>query len=246
MPTTQVTLVSLYGEKDKRFAEAIACWQELVTQAVGPAFTPYDIRQIHGTIIGLERHRVPLYNANFAKYREREVEMDLAGFLAYLQGCGQIPFKVQIGGFENRDYSFTSRNATPYARSFSVQGDKVVAVGWPLDEARTYPATLDVIRREAQRFGILHGYHRTPTDIDNDLFFRIGLIDPTATTQEAVKALEAQARELLSIQPLVIEIGLADICIAAYKDDRLPVPSTRRWSLADPKVTGSFVEGLLK
>jgi hypothetical protein len=30
--------------------------------------------------------------------------MDFDGFFAYLRVCDQIPFKVQIGGFANRDY----------------------------------------------------------------------------------------------------------------------------------------------
>lgn len=260
MPT-QITLVSLYGDKNKDFAAAITQFQQLVAQAVGSAFTPYDIRQIHATIIGLERHRAPAYNANFSKYRGRDVEMDFAGFLAYMRGCGHIPFEVQLGGFANRDYPFTSRKTTPYERSFSVQGDKVVVMGWAvreepfsvppttpaagIQEARIYPPTLDLIRHAAQGFGILHGFHRTVTDVDNDLYFRIGLIDPKATTPAATSALEVQARQLFSTQrPLVVEIRLEDIYIAAYEDDRLPVSSTRIWSLADPKVTGSFVAGL--
>lgn len=257
----QVTLISLYGDKHQEFAAAITQWQQVVAQAFGSAFTPYDVRQIHATIIGLEQQRAPLYNANFAKHRGREIAMDLTGFLTYLRGCGHIPFAVQLGGFANRDYPFTSRETIPYERSFSVQGDKVVVMGWPVrgepcpaspatpaagvPAAEIYPPTLDLIRRAAQDFGILHGYHRTVTDMDNDLFFRIGLLDPKATTPTATIALEAQVRQLLSTQrPLVIEIRLEEICIATYEDDRLPVASTRIWPLADPKVNGSFVAGL--
>ena len=260
MPT-QITLVSHYGDKSKDFAAAITQCQQVIAQAVGSAFTPYDIRQIHATIIGLERHRAPAHNTNFSKHRGRDVAMDFTGFLAYLRGCGHIPFEVQVGGFANRDYPFTSRKTLPYERSFSVQGDKVVVMGWPVrgeplpappatpaagtHEARIYPPTLDLIRHAAQSFGVLHGYHRAITDVDNDLFFRIGLIDPKATTPPTTSALEIQVRQLLSAQrPLVIEIRLEDIYIAAYDDDRLPVSSTRTWSLADPSVTGSFVAGL--
>ena len=250
MPT-QLTVVSLYGDKNEDFATAIDRWQQLCAQALGPAFTRYAIRQIHATIIGLERHRAPAYNANFSKYRAREVVMDFTGLLADLRTRGHIPFEVQIGGFARRDYPFTSRNTTPYERSFSVQGDKVVVMGWPvrgeplLPATATYPPTLDVIRHAMQGFGVLHGYHRAVTDADNDLFFRIGLIDAQATTPAVTSALEIQMREVLSTQtPLIIPIRLEDIDIAAYDDDRLPVPSTRVWSLADPRVTGEFVAGL--
>jgi hypothetical protein len=68
MPT-QLTLVSLYGDKSKNFSAVITQWQQLDAQALGSAFTPYDIRQIHATIIGLERHQTSAYNANFVSVR---------------------------------------------------------------------------------------------------------------------------------------------------------------------------------
>ena len=255
----QVTLIALYGDKQDDFATAITRCQQIAAQAVGSAFTPYDLCQIHATIIGFERHIAsPVFNANFAKHRGRDVVMEFDGYLTYLRGCGLFPFEVQLGGFANRDYPFTSRGTLPYDRSFSIQGDKVVVMGWPLRgepfkappdtpaacsrEARIYPATLDAIRLAAQRYGILHGYHRLLTDVDNDLFFRIGLIDPKALTAATTSTLEGQVRQFLSSQPpLVIEIRIEDICIAAYEDDRLPLVSTQTWSLADPIVTGQFV-----
>jgi hypothetical protein len=258
--TTQVTLVSLYGDKSKDFAAVITQCQQLVAQSED-SFTPYEMRQIHATVVGLERQRAPAYNANFSKHRGRDVAMDFDGFLAYLRGSGHIPFEVQLGGFTNREYPFMSRKTLPYERSFSVQDDKVVVMGWPvrgepllappatctdaLQEARLYPPTLDLIRHAAQGYGILHGYHRAATDVDNDLFFRIGLVDPKAMTPFTTSAVEVQTRQILSAQrPVVIKVGLEDIYIVAYEDDRLPTSSTRIWSLADPRVTGSFVAGL--
>ena len=131
--TTQVTLIALYGDKGQDFAAAISECRDLVSKTFGTAFAPYDIDQIHATIVGLERHRGPAYNANFSRHRRRDaVVMDFDGFLAYLRGCGHIPFDVQLGGFDDRTYPFTSRETTPYERSFSVQGDKVVLMGWPV------------------------------------------------------------------------------------------------------------------
>ena len=261
---TQVTLVSLYGEKRSALAALITQCQQFVTNAVGAAFTPYDVRQIHATITGLEaRIASPAYNANFARHRGRDVVMDFDGFFVYLRECGQIPFEVQIGGFGNRHYPFTSRNTIPYKRSFSVQGEKVVVMGWPIrgepsrrlpatpaastQEARIYPATLDAIRHAAQQFGILHDYHRTLTDIDNDLFFRIGIIDSKSLAPAATSTLESQVRHYLSTRPpLVIEIHLDDIYIAAYEDSRLPLGSTQTFALTDPRVTTEFVAGLFR
>lgn len=260
--TTQLTLVSLYGDKHRDFAALIAECQQLAVQVLGSAFSPYDMRQIHATIIGLQRRRASACNANFLKHRGKDVAMDLPGFLATLRACEQIPFEVQLGGFAQRDYPFTSRKAIPYERSFSVQGDKLVVMGWPVcgeprpalpatpaatsRDTRIYPRTLDLIRRTAQRYGILHAYHRLEADVDNDLFFRIGLVDPEAMTAPATLALEHRARQLLSTRPpLVIRIRIEDIYIAAYEDERLPCSSTRTWSLADPGVTGGFVADLV-
>jgi len=259
----QVTLVSLYGEKKKALADLIAECQRIVTTGVGQ-FKPYELPQVHATIIGLERRiGSPAYNANFAKNRERDVEMDFAGFLAYLRNCGCFPFEVQIGGFAaDRHYPFTSRKAIPHDRSFSIQGDRVVMMGWPVrgeppttrpatpqewvQEARIYPSTLDTIRHAAQRFGILHSFHSALTDVDNDLFFRIGLLENSeGLTPSARSFVERQVREFLSTQPpLVVEIRLDDVCVAAYEDNRLPLASTDLYSLADPQVTGVFVAGL--
>jgi len=260
MPT-QVTLVSIYGEKDTELTTLITRCQELVIQAIGSAFTPYDPQQIHATIIGLERYRSSAYNANFLKYRGREVEMDFAGFLTYLRSSHEIPFKFQLGGFADRDYPFTSRMSGPYERSFSMQDEKVVLMGWPIDgnlspvrsassdggvlDARGYPATLDIIRRAAQAFGILHRYHCAVTDVDNDLYFRIGVIEAKAVSAATKSGLEVQGRKLMSMQPPVVtEVGLENIYIAAYEDDRLPIFSTRTWSLTNSKVNGTFITSL--
>jgi hypothetical protein len=245
----QLTLISLYGDKPEKLAALIAECQDLAARVVGSAFTPYDLRQIHATIVGLERREETVMgNANFAKYRGREVEMDFNGFLTYLRRSEQIPLEVQIGGFANRDYPFTSRNACPFLRSISVQGGKLVVLGWPIrGEPREYPMVLDRLRRAAQDFGILHNYHRETNDIDNDFFFRIGMIDPTSVTLEKQSVLENQIREFLSAQPpLAVAIRLEDMFIAAYKSDQLPFSPTHGWSLADPKVTGEFVGSLYK
>jgi len=58
----QVTLVSLYGDKQSDLAGAISKCQELVAQAVGKAFRPYDLRQIHATLVGLEDISIAAYD----------------------------------------------------------------------------------------------------------------------------------------------------------------------------------------
>jgi hypothetical protein len=255
---TQMTLVALYGEKSSDFAALIARCQDLVRSVLDLGFRPYDPYQIHATIFGLER-KIPsaLYNANFARYRGRDLVMNLEGILDYLRRCSHFPLQIQIGGFGKRDYPFVSRRAGPYQRSFSIQGNKVVMMGWPIrgrpfpmppgtpsalvGEAKLYPLTLEVIRHAAQAHGVLHAYHRERTDVDNDLFFRIGLlIDQLSLPEKVGATLEAEARRFLSIQPpLVLDIHLEQVSVALYEEDTLPRSSTRVWSLADPDLTAS-------
>jgi hypothetical protein len=255
---TQMTVVALYGAKSSDFAGLIARCQGLVQSVLGVGFRPYDPYQIHATIFGLER-KIPsaLDNANFSRYRGRDLVMNLEGILDYLRRCNHFPLQIQIGGFWKRDYPFVSRLASPYQRSFSIQGDKVVMMGWPIRgkpfpmppetssamvrEAKLYPNTLDVIRHAAQAHGVLHAYHRGLTDVDNDLFFRIGLLsDQTSLSEKVRDKLEAEARQFLSRQhPLVLDIHLEQVSVALYLEDTLPSLSTRVWSLADPDLTAS-------
>jgi hypothetical protein len=254
----QMTVVALYGEKSSDLATLIMRCQELGRDVLGAGFRPYDLSQIHATIFGLERKiGLPFYNANFSRYRGRDLVMNLEGILDYLRRCGLFPLEVQVGGYGKRDYPFISRQAPPYERSFSIQGDKVVVMGWPIrgtpfrqppatpsawvQEARLYPLTLDVVRHAAQAYGVLHAYHRALTDVDNDLFFRIGLlVDQTSLTERVRDTLEAEVRQFLSDQPpLILDVRLEQVSIALYEEDTLPPSSTRVWSLADPDLAAS-------
>jgi hypothetical protein len=262
----QITVVALYGDKSSDLDALIARCQGLCRGALGVGFSPYDSSQIHATIFGLERKiGSPFENANFSRYQGRDLVMDLEGILDYLRCSGHFPLEVQIGGYGVRDYPFFSRRAGPYERSFTIQGDKVVVMGWPIrrkpfqkppttlpsfvqEVARLYPLTLDAVRRGAQAYGVLHAYHRAPTDVDNDLFFRIGrLIEQTSLTEQLRDTLESEVRQFLSRQPpLILDIRLEQVSIALYEEDTLSRSSTRVWSLADPDLTAStLMEHLL-
>lgn len=237
---SQRTLVALYGDKTPEFSPFVTGCQQMAAAALGEAFSPYEMGQIHATIVGLEHSEdSPRENASFRRHREQRVEMDIAGFADYLRRSTELPFQARIGGFGESDRPFLSRGYGPYERSFSIQGDKAVVIGWPWHPragsgAGDYPGTLDAIRRRAQRFGILHAYHRSETDEDNDLFFRIGLVERSAVGDDAVRDVQRQVRRYISGQrPLMLRIGIDDLCVAAYRDERLPVRSTEILAVAD-------------
>ncbi|HEV8339593.1 MAG TPA: hypothetical protein VGR25_08045 [bacterium] len=226
----QVTLVAFYGPKPEAIESLIKECQDRIAQHLR-TFNRKPIEEVHATMIGLERLDSRLNNRNFSEYRGETREMDLLGFREYLLRSGQIPFTVQIGGFQDRDYSFTSRGQRPHARSFSIQGKLAVVMGWPF-MGHTYPMTLDTIRRSAQSFGILHLYNRSLEDVDNDLYFRIGVLDsiPAQGEEDSSEAQADLRRFLADRDPLVEEVGISDLSFVSYPEgeETLPFERTKR------------------
>ncbi|MFO1146624.1 MAG: hypothetical protein U1E33_08830 [Rhodospirillales bacterium] len=258
--------MALYGDKPLPLRGLLTTLQAEVADVLGSRFTPYHLDQIHGTIVGLERaerQASPFVNRNFAILRGSEVTMDFDGLLRFFRTSSLIPFAVQIGGFGERDDPFTSRGARPFDRSLSLHGHSAVVMGWPVAAMPAagpsqapaggemagfgYPPTLAQLRRDAERFGIVHAYHATAADRDNDFYFRIGLIDAA----EAIKAgvAETVARRLrrrLAAQPPVwAMVGLSQLSVAFYATPELPCATTQAFALDDPIVTGAFIANRL-
>ena len=246
----QATLVAFYGTKPSALEEIVGGCQRVLSSRLGQVFEAYDLDQVHATIVGLEA--VPgqrtLQNLNFNSHRQTAVEMDLSGFSRFLLNGTRVPFSVQIAAFADRDYPFTSRSQRPYVRSFSIQGDKAVVMGWPIrgrpgpppespaafvQEARLYPSTLDQIRASAQAYGILHDYHRVPGDIDNDFYFRVGLLKQGIDVSVRAEA-EIAIRQLLSyMPPIVLDINSSFLSFVSYVDNTLPRASSEAAPLAE-------------
>ena len=227
----QATLVALWGEKPAPLAGLIRECQSLAGEVLE---VPYELEQVHATIVGLAHDPGdPRLNRNFLEHRGRREAMDLAGFLVHLRAAARLPWRVQIGGFAEGETPFSSRGQRPFERTFSIQGDKVVLIGWPI-ASPSRAGTLDELRRAAQRFGILHAYHRTETDADDDFYLRVGLARPDLDAGVRARV-EQRLRRHLAARPVVIEVTLADLWLAAYEDEALPVRSTLAWSLADPR-----------
>lgn len=253
--STKVTFVALYGEKPQHFSQLILDSQQLLGERLGDAFQPYQLWQVHSTILGLERVNDFTYeNLNFFQYRGESKEMDFAGFLNWIRSHNGIPFQIQIGGFEDRAYPFVTRGQKPYDRSFSLQHNKAVLMGWPIlrkDEERpnldVYPTTLHEIRRGTQPFNILHNYHRQLTDIDNDFYFRIGLLNSREILSSTLATVEKTIRQYLSQSgPWSVEVNLSNLSVVAYSDETLPKHSTKFWAIEEEILTASFIEELYK
>lgn len=258
----QVGLVMFYGIKPPHFELLLVACQERVRRILGEEFQPYRVEQVHATLVSLEEvHGYPGMNLNFDRHRGLRRRMDFHGLLDFLRKESSFPFQVQIGGFLDQDYPFVSQGQRLYQRSFSIIGDKVVVIGWPIHreslefdgantlrlgrEEASYPNKLEAIRRSLQRFNILHTYHRVDTDIDNDFYFRIGLVPHLPLDDPRREQVEQAMRQFLSMrQPVILDVTLSDVFIVSFEDTRLLPNSIQIWPISNTQVTPAFISQL--
>ncbi|MGH6902812.1 MAG: hypothetical protein ACREIR_08735 [Geminicoccaceae bacterium] len=258
----QASLVAFYGAKPPRLESFLRRCQNQIHEvlherAAGIGFRAYAVEQIHATVIGLERQaRSGLANRNFQAVRGCSKVMRLPRLFEFLVNCSYLPFEAQFGGFGDRDWPFQSRGARPYARSFSLQGTIPVAIGWPCraeiagggrplggtasSSARTrvYPRVLEDLRRSAERFNVLHRWHREPSDADNDLYLRLGRLERELPGPQR-EWLEGRIRRALSAAPpLIVRLAVSDLMVVSRPadDETLAQARSRVVPLADPRL----------
>ena len=230
----QVTLVAYYGKKPPTIEALIGSLQEELSRELGSAFAAYEIEQVHATIIGLETFRqgADILNLNFHELRGERRPMNLSAVLGFIDTTSRLPFNVQIGGFSLAvAYPFSSRVEHPYFRSFSPEGAVAVAMGWPIS-GQTYPTYLDALRKRFNDYNVLHKYHRTDNDIDNDFFFVLGRIERNLIPECRIQdAQDAMREKLAAIDPVRFPVGRDVLSLAVYEDPQLPLHSTENISL---------------
>jgi hypothetical protein len=249
----QASLVAFYGPKPGPLEDFLRSCQDKVHKSirqldVRASFRPYSLTQIHATLVGLERRDPSGGNRSFDVFRGVSKVMRLPELFTSLTNSEDLPRCVQFGGFEDRDYPFRSRGARPYDRSFSLPGTIAVIMGWPFgpgcrgddhrEDPRAYPDTLDDVRRSAQRFNVLHRWHRGPADVDNDLYLRLGEV-PGDLQQSDRQAIENAIRKGLSAAPpLRVRLEVSDLSVVSYPtdDETLPETRSRVFRLTDPRL----------
>lgn len=243
----QVTLTMLYGDKPAPLMELLLNCQYLVSSIIGKSFKPYSIAQIHATLIGLESvadSDSQNLNLNLSQYHGIHASMNFEGMIEFLQSdpLTGLPLHIQLAGFQDIDYGFLSRGKRPFQRSFVIDADKVVIMGWPFQKltdgskgnVKEYFQILDRLRRKFQSFNILHKYHEHTNAIDNDFYMRIGLVDRKSLTSDLILKTESTLREYLStISPVEIEIDCCDLFVVSYKDERLPTSTSKSASICN-------------
>ena len=229
-----LTLVAGYGAKPRAFDELVRDLQARLAKMLGAGFAPYSVAQVHGTIIGLEGRREAegVVNANFLHLRGERRVMDLARAVAVLNESA-LPLRIAIGGFgASTDFGFRSRGRHPYERSFSLQGGIATVIGWPA-QSDVRVRVLDDLRRRFAEANVLHKYHATDFDVDDDFYFVLGRVDARAVDASALGNTEAAMREQLAAsEPIIVELGPQDLAVVAYEDPTLAPKSSRAFPLS--------------
>lgn len=234
----QVTLVSHYGPKSGKVLELVRVCQRTLSEALGAAFDPYELEQVHGTIIGLEGTRAGgnIKNRNSEKLALADCDVDPDTLLQFLR-TNLALLNIRVGGFRPEvNWGFTSQGRHPYSRSFSIQQEIAVAMGWPV-EAGTFPLTLDTLRRSFNSLNVVHKWHKQPADVDNDFFFVLGRVERSSISETQVRAVEEEIRVLLaSLKDTIFPVDRDTLSIVGYVDAQLPTATSLAFAINDPEL----------
>ena len=222
-----ISAVAFYGPKPGPLRDLLTRVQALIAAHVGGDFRPYSLDQVHATLIALNGVRDPrtgaIVNEYFLAHTGVGVEMDLRRVMGILAGRFSSPLQVRLGGFRrDQETPFASRGQHLHERSFSVQGNAFVLVGWPAVSLAGTGRPLDSLRREMNAAGVLHRYHVGAADVDNDLHLVVG--HHAGAPAGALARAEAAVRDTLAADPVDLAIGMDDVKIVAADSHTLAPP----------------------
>lgn len=225
-----------YGEKQGQFKSVLETCQKILSTNLGQNFHPYELKQIHGTIIGMEMrsYNHQLINEFFLQNYDQTRPIDFEKLLLFIKSTFQdMTFEIQWGGFQF-DKALNTVTQNPYSDSISIQTGNVVGKGWPVFREKnrnTYCLKLDQLRTSFQQVNILHKYHRSEACIDNDFFFVIGKLEDAVDPLLALET-EKQIRDLLAKEgPIYLPISSSTVSLVIYSDTQLPPQSTKVFHL---------------
>ncbi|MGH3193540.1 MAG: hypothetical protein ACRDOL_41050 [Streptosporangiaceae bacterium] len=201
--------------------------QELIAGCVGEYFRPYSLEQVHATLIALNGVGDPaagtIVNEYFLEHAGVAVQMDLPLVMRIVAAHFAEPLAVRFGGWgADHAVPFRSHGEHLHERSFSVQGNAFVLMGWPTAAVTGDGRPLDRLRLDMNAAGVLHKYHRSDADVDDDLYLVVGHHD--GAPGGALERAAAAVRERLAADPVELPISLADVCIVAADSHTLAPP----------------------
>ncbi len=231
--STQKTLVALYGPKEKNFQHFIQnIWNLIKQSPLHQYFKPYQLPQIHATIIGLEKfvEEGKIYNANIWKKKGRKQEMNFEGFIDTFNSF--FPMTIQFGGFEETYDAFRSLDQKAFIRSFQINETtgQLVLIGWPINKKTGKVENQLLLLRDSLFFKhqILHKYQK-----DNDFFLVLGHLDGDQEFKEEILRLNETIRRYLLKNPIQFTVTDKDLSIVQYEKETLEIASSQQWTLKD-------------
>jgi hypothetical protein len=198
-----LTVVAFYGPKPDDLSALLASVQQAFAGALGAAFRPRPVDDVHATVIGLED--------------APGCADDVAAFLA--AELRRAPLEIRFGGFSAAE-TFRSRGRPLRERSALLDGERAVVIGWPVEHGRP-TARLGELRRDCARFGVIHKYHRGTSALDPDAYLVLGDVDADVPPG-AAEAVRAAALGL----PTSVRLTASDVSVVNYVDPALPRESS--------------------
>lgn len=241
----QLTIVSHYGKKSVELSNSISMLQDRLSQCLGSAFKPYEMEQVHGTIIGLEGVLTAkgILNKWFKENRNEDRYIEPERLLGFMKSDGIKEIKIKIGGYHfHKDYGFKSREQHPFLRSFLIQGEIAVAMGWPIENDK-YVKTLYQLRKNFEQIGFLHKWHKEEYE-DNDFFFVLGHISKEYVNPVVLERTASELRLIIAGINEFITIGKDTMSIVAYIDPQLPITISRAFSFNDECLNSKLINHL--
>ncbi|MEM9506866.1 MAG: hypothetical protein AAGA16_04165 [Cyanobacteria bacterium P01_E01_bin.35] len=230
-----LSLVAFYGHKPQPLINLIQKLQESIANhsLVQKKFIPYQLEQVHATIIGCEGVAAEsgIISHWFHHKRQEDRYINFAGLINYLNYQIDFPLRIHFGGYQpDQEYNFRSREQHLYLRSFLLQESASqiipVLIGWTWRGDRISLA-IDNLRRSLQQFNLLHKYHGIPDAVDNDFYLRLGKIT-TSLTSTAIAEIATDMRNFLAGSPAVeITVSQKDLAFAQYQDLLLTPATTK-------------------
>jgi hypothetical protein len=220
VPAQLITAVALYGTKTGELKGLLETVQALLSESLREGFCPYTLDQIHGTVVRLDGAADAktglIVNRRYLEVTGIPRAMDHARALEILAAHLTPPLSIRIGGYgPGTPAAFSSRGQHPHERMFSVQDNAFVLVGWPVSTVTDgiSPGPLDELRRAMNDANIMHWYHESAADVDNDFHLVVGHHDgvPQHGTKKAVRAV----RSYLAQHQVQVEVGANQMTIIA-------------------------------
>ena len=116
-------------------------------------------------------------------------------------------------------------------------------MGWPIATAEGC-RILDKYRRSFNKVNVLHKWHRTPDEVDDDFYLVLGRVKQIK--EEEKEHLIEMMQHYLSIQ-VSVNVALERNCLSVvgYIDPQLPTSSSCALSIIDKRLTPSLLAGFV-